>query len=426
MNLRKHSPFHFVSRVLLAAAIGFVAGCAEKQSAHEFTEKPESHQPTASRLVRTDVSVSEGENSDRVQGLSESDQEKSLLHHPISQGSILGSSDRRPPVLAVRLQDNTLFGVPIGLFSDQTLLMTSDGSIQRVRNMDIVQQALLKDRFQSIDRNELAQQLRAEFGRNYLVRIDSPYIIVARSGHIDVWSQRFRSLHHSFKLYCSTHGLPTREIEFPLVAIVFGSRSEFLRYADTTGVKLPDFCVGYYFTDSNRILLYESSESSKMETQNTICHEATHQLAFNMGLHQRRASTPLWLIEGLATMFESPRLSGLQSRDGKSLWPTSRKDAWGKISKRPESVQRVVESLIHNDLAFESDFDNAYAIAWAMTTYLSQRRSQQFGPYLQRVGNLPPFQEYNASLRVGDFQSAFGIDARLLTSKIMTYLEALE
>ncbi len=402
-----------------------MAGCGEKQRAHEFTEKPEAHPLNASRLVRTEVSLSDSENTDRVHGFSESDREKSLLH-PIPQGSSLGSSDRRPPVLAIRLKDNTLFGVPIGLFSDQTLLMTSNGSIQRVRNADIVQQALLKDRFQSVDRNELAQHLRAEFGRNYLVRIDSPYIIVARSGHIDVWSHRFRSLHHSFKLYCSTHGLPIREIEFPLVAIVFGSRSEFLRYADATGVKLPDFCVGYYFTDSNRILLYESSESSKMETQNTICHEATHQLAFNMGLHQRRASTPLWLIEGLATMFESPKLSGLQSREGKSLWPISRKDAWGRISKRPESVQRIVESLIHNDLAFESDFDNAYAIAWAMTTYLSLRQSQQFGPYLQRVGNLPPFQEYNSSLRVADFQSAFGIDARLLTSKIIKYLATLE
>ena len=427
MNPRKQSPHRFVARLLLATAIGIVAGCGEMQRDYEFIKEPVVRQPTVGRLVRTDVSVRDRENSNSVQTLSASESEsESNRVNPIPLGPILDSSDRRPPVLAVRLIDNTVFGVPIGLFSDQTLLMTSDGSIQRIRNTDIVQQALLEDRFQSIDRNELAQQLRAEFDRNYLVRIDSPYLIVARSGHIDVWSQRFRSLHNSLKLYCSTHGLPTRDIEFPLVAIVFGSRSEFLRYADASGVKLPDFCVGYYFTDSNRILLYEAPDSSKMETQNTICHEATHQLAFNMGLHQRRASTPLWLIEGLATMFESPRLSGLQSREGKSLWPASRKDAWGKISKRPESVQRIVAGLIHNDLAFDSDFHNAYAVAWAMTTYLSQRQSTQFGPYLHRVGNMPPFKEYDSSLRVADFQSAFGTDARLLTNKMIKYLETLE
>ena len=338
----------------------------------------------------------------------------------------LGTGNGRPPILAVRLLDHTAFGVPIGLFADQTMLMRSDGTIQRIRNSDIVQQTILNDRFHPMERNEFAQQLLAEFGRNYLVKSDNPYLIVARSEPMEAWSKRFRSLHHAFKHYCITHAIPTREIEFPLVAVVFGSRSEFLRYANSSGIKIPEHCVGYYFSDSNRILLYESADASTQATQTTICHEATHQLAFNMGLHQRRAATPLWLIEGLATMFESPLLSGLQSREGKSLWPASRQATWLALSKRPESVQRLVAGLIHNDLAFESDFQNAYTIAWAMTAYLSQRNSQQFGPYLQSVGNLPPFQDYGAAQRVTDFQSAFGKDTRLLTNKIIKYLESLE
>ena len=338
----------------------------------------------------------------------------------------LGTSDSRPPILAVRLPDHTAFGVPIGLFADQTMLMRSDGSIQRIRNTDIVQQVILNDRFHSIERNELAQQLRAEFGKNYLVKSNLPYLIVARSEHMEAWSKRFLSLFHAFKHYCVTHTIPTREIEFPLVAVVFGSRSEFLRYANASGTKIPEHCTGYYFSDSNRILLYESTDTSTKETQNTICHEATHQLAFNMGLHQRRASTPLWLVEGLATMFESPSLSGLQSREGKSRWPASRQATWQTLSKRPESVQRMITGLIHNDLAFESDFQNAYTVAWAMTAYLSQRNSQQFGPYLYSVGNLPPFQDYQSAKRVADFQSAFGKDTRLLTNKITKFLESLE
>ncbi len=339
---------------------------------------------------------------------------------------IYATSDSRPPILAVQTSDTTAFGVPIGNFSDQLLLMRNDGAIQRIPKPDIVQQTVLKDRFKSIERNELAQQLRGEFGRNYLVKNESPYLIVAKSEHMNAWAQRFRSLQHSFKLYCTTHGLPTREIEFPLVAVVFGTRNEFLKYTHTSGVKLPEFCVGYYFSDSNRILLYESEESSTKETQLTICHEATHQLAFNMGLHQRRSSTPLWLIEGLATMFESPMLSGLQAREGKSLWPESRKSTWQTLAKRPESIQRIVTGLIQNDKAFESDFQSAYTVAWAMTTYLSQRRSQQFGPYLQKVGNLPPFEDYASTVRVRDFQIAFGTDVKLLTNKIIKHLETLE
>ena len=409
-------------RLISVVAFGLLAGCNEHRSP---VDSMENNPRSAARLIGTKVPSSDREVSERIQELPETDS-LSSIQNTIAPQPNSGSSDPRPPLLAVRLHDNTVFGVPIGLFSDRTLLMKSDGSIQHITKEDIVHQAVLKDRFQAISRNELARQLRAEFGKNYLVRSENPYLIVARSEHLEGWAQRFRSLYHSFNFYCSTHGLATREIEFPLVAVVFGTRSEFIRYANTAGIKLPEFCVGYYFIDSNRILLYESSDMSKTETQNTISHEATHQLAFNMGLHQRRASTPLWLIEGLATMFESPRLSGLQSRDGKSLWPASRRSTWQALSKHPPAVQRMVTALIHGDSPFETDFENAYTVSWAMTTYLSQRQSQQFATYLQRVGNMPPFQEYDASHRVADFQRTFGTDARLLTSKLVKHLETLD
>ena len=407
----------------------FFAGCADdSHSTHSTHIGAELHeQPgqvsVAGHLVGTNASVSA-----RV-GLKNPRSANAIV--PPTEAKPLFSpshapSDNRPPILAVKTLDTTAFGVPIGNFSDQLLMMRNDGAIQRISKLDIVQQTVLKDRFRSMERNELAQQLRAEFGRNYLVKNESPYLIVAKSENINAWSQRFRNLYHSFRLYCTTHGLPNREIEFPLVAVVFGSRNDFLKYTHAGGVKIPEFCVGYYFSDSNRILLYESEESSTKETQLIICHEATHQLAFNMGLHQRRASTPLWLIEGLATMFEAPMLSGLQAREGKSLWPASRKHTWQTLAKRPESIQRIVSGLIQNDKAFESDFQNAYTVAWAMSTYLSQRRSQHFGPYLQRVGNLPPFEEYAVTVRVADFQSAFGTDVKLLTNKIIKHLETLE
>ncbi len=402
------------------------AGCSENQPVKSEFENRFEKETVVGHLIGKSLNVASKEEVQFQTNREQSATPSSLELSQISRSNRNRIVDHRPPIMAIQLPDHTLFGVPIGLFSNQTVLMRNDGSIQRIKNSDIIRQSVLSERFQSIDRNELVKQLRAEFGRNYTIRNEAPYLIVARPEHVDAWSQRFRSLHHSFKLYCTTHGIPTREIEFPLVAVVFGSQSEFQRYANAEGTKVPKYCVGYYFSDSNRILLYESPDSSIKETQTTICHEATHQLAFNMGLHQRRASTPLWIIEGLATMFESPLLSGLQSREGKSHWPASRQSTWRVLSKHPESIQPLVAGLIHNDLAFEADFQNAYTVAWAMTTYLSQRRSQQFGPYLQRVGNKTPFQEYEAADRVEEFESAFGTDSRLLTNKIIKYLEKLD
>ncbi|HUP78486.1 MAG TPA: DUF1570 domain-containing protein [Pirellula sp.] len=341
-------------------------------------------------------------------------------------GNQYRNADKRPPVLAVRMPDHTAFGVPIGLFSDHLFLMRNDGTIQQIKNGDIVHQAILNDRFRSIERSEFAQQLRTEFGRSYVVKSELPYLIVARPEQIEKWCKRFRSFHYSFKLYCSTHGLQTRDIEFPLVAVVFGSRTEFQRYSRSEPIKVPESVVGYYMPDTNRILLYEDAGPSNIATEKVICHEATHQLAFNTGLHQRRASTPLWLAEGFASMFEAPMLSGSQNCDGKSLWPESRKHTWQLIAKRPESIHRLMAGLVQNDSAFESDAQNAYAVAWAMATYLSQRSPKMFGPYLNRISDLPPFETYRATQRVEDFQSAFGVDIRLLSKKIIKYLETLD
>jgi hypothetical protein len=339
---------------------------------------------------------------------------------------LIDTSDRRPPILSVELEDVTEYGVPIGLFSDKTLLMRRDGSIQFLTNSRIVRQRVLSDRFESMERNELAQQLYNEFGRRFAIKFEAPYLVVAHADNLQLWSQRFRGLFHSYKLYCKTHGIPLREIEFPLVAIVFGSQKDFQRYAIADGSTLPQNCVGYYSQKSNRIVLYESSQGIAQDTLETICHEATHQLAFNTGLHQRLAATPLWLAEGFATMFEAPKLSGLQSRDVGSMWPENRRYDWQRLSKNPDAFYRLIDSLVRNDSAFEKEPLNAYCGAWALTAYLSQRRPQQFNLYFSKVASLPPFENVEPSQRLAEFQSVFGKDTRLLAKSIQAFVDSID
>ena len=49
-----------------------------------------------------------------------------------------------------------------------------------------------------------------------------------------------------------------------------------------------------------------SNSRAWQQNEATIIHEATHQMAFNTGVHNRFAPTPVWLAEGLGTMFEAP------------------------------------------------------------------------------------------------------------------------
>jgi len=338
---------------------------------------------------------------------------------------ILNSQDRRPPLLVVETDDTTLTGVPIGLFADQTFIMKSDGKIQFLDNNSIRRQAVVQERFRPIDRNSLALELHAEFGRPYTVKHEPPYLIVAQPNQAEAWSKRFRNIVNSFRLYCSTHGIETRPIEFPLTAVVFGTHAEFLSYSNSESAKLPPNCVGYYSQKSNRIVLFESRTGDNSETIATICHEAIHQLAFNSGLHQRLASTPLWLAEGFATMFESPGLAGLKTKEGDSRWPESRRQDWLILAKKPASVALMVESLIRSDSKFESSPMESYCVSWAMVAYLSQRRSRDFTVFLQRIASMPPYQEYSTSERFSDFRAVFGSDSGIMTKNLIQFIDSL-
>ena len=88
-----------------------------------------------------------------------------------------------------------------------------------------------------------------------------------------------------------------------------------------------DSIYGYYNMESNRMIMYDLAgvaasrpgrtvglaqinqflagpNASGMVS--TIVHEATHQIAFNSGLHQRLSDCPKWFSEGIAMYCETP------------------------------------------------------------------------------------------------------------------------
>jgi hypothetical protein len=413
--------------ILCAVVAMGICGCVEhRNESAPITESTAADTPRSGFMVAaTDKRSTESMDAVHTDNTSMPAEPMRAPRSPQSE-AMLDPSDRRPPILEVEMLDRKEYGVPIGLFADKTLLMRRDGSIDFLENQYISRQRILAQRFESIDRNELSQQLYNEFGRRYAIKWEAPYIVVAHANHLGRWAHRFRNLYHSFRLYCKTHGLALREIEFPLVAMVLASQAEFHRYAEADGTKLPANCVGFYSQKSNRIVLYEAGEGLAQETLETICHEATHQLAFNSGLHQRLAATPLWLAEGLATMFESPRLSGLQQREGGSHWPDSRRHEWRLLAKNPSAMVTIMDSIVRSDTAFERDPLNAYCVSWALVAYLSQRHATAFGQYIQHVSRKPPYEAYSPAQRQADFQQYFGKDIRLLTKSVTTFIESLD
>lgn len=329
------------------------------------------------------------------------------------------------PVLRLQTRFGAIDGIPIARFSDEIWVLQKNGAIQQTPVKEVTGELVLDRAFAPAPVSEMATSLRQEFGGGFQVRWEQPYLFVTRTSGSAFWGEKFRSLQASMRQFCRHYGLATRELPFPLVAVILGSQTEFQQYCRTHDIAVPETCVGIYSQKSNRIVLFDTPKTGESQnTVETICHEAAHQLAFNYGLHQRCAATPLWLAEGFATMFEAPRYAE-PTNHHLSPWPAERKAACKRLATDPAQTKKILESLLRNDNAFEQTPDEAYALGWGLTHFLSTTHPKNFSQYLRRVGQLEPFGESGAAARWEMFQQSFGSDTAKLTLALTKHLESL-
>ncbi len=237
----------------------------------------------------------------------------------------------------------------------------------------------------------------------------------------------FERLHDAFGNYWTKGGLDLSASKRPLVVVIFADRQAYAAAAATDLGPAADRVVGYYNLLTNRVITYDLTGSDMVAAVRgrrpgnvgleilsspaasgmvaTIVHEATHQLAFNRGMHRRLAPVPLWVSEGIATYFETPDLEN--ARGWRAIGSTNRPRLDHFLATfRPGSV----EAIIGDDNAFrrpESALD-AYAAAWALTHHLIQTRKRDFIAYQKMLGVKPALAPDSAAIRRREFQEAFG------------------
>jgi hypothetical protein len=181
------------------------------------------------------------------------------------------------------------------------------------------------------------------------------------------------------------------------VAVVFRNKTDYFRHAKASGTPLQPDTLGHYAHLSNRVFLYDTTaEGSTDWSQNadTIIHEATHQTASNTGIHRRFSGTPRWLAEGLATMFEARGVWSAQY-DHTQADRVNR----GRLAEfRDYTATRwkdgAVASLLSSDRMFQSDTAGAYALAWALSFYLSETQPRLYAAYLAKTAERPMLSDY--------------------------------
>jgi hypothetical protein len=238
-------------------------------------------------------------------------------------------------------------------------------------------------------------------------------------------------LYRSFVHYFAVRGLEPKTPEFPLIAIVWESKQDFISYARSQGLNVPPGLLGYYSPMTNRITLFDSTggkntSAAWQQDASTIIHEATHQTAFNTGIHSRFALPPRWLAEGLGMLFEargvydSARYPNPGDRVNSNRLSQFRQ--YLGIGRKSGAFLDVVES----DRPFETNPAVAYAESWALAYFLSETQPRNFNKYLATTAAREMFTPYTAAQRHADFTAAFGSDLRILEANYLRFIEKAE
>ena len=246
-------------------------------------------------------------------------------------------------------------------------------------------------------------------------------------------------LYESLGTALRKRGFEIHETEFPLVAVIYPTETEF-----RARKKVAAEVQAYYEILSNRIFLYERSkrdvdspETSLLSKPQTVAHEGAHQVLQNIGVQPRLADWPLWLVEGFAEYCSPPKVTktgvdwaGLNQIN--PLHMVTIRDLDDPLSTYVQGanthpIRRDARSSWVETLVKKSDLTPTdYALSWALVHYLANKRLPEFLDYLREMSLRPPLQRRDPQDHLADFQKCFGKNLVKLDSTVASYLGRLK
>ncbi len=328
------------------------------------------------------------------------------------------------------------------------LVMARDGVLWAVPPEEQVEHTSDELPFKPLSREEMSRRLLDELPRRFAVHETAHYLICYNTSRAYAqWcGSLFERLYMAFTNYWSRKGFKLSEPEFPLVAIIFAGQRSYIRFSKAELGDAAPSIIGYFSLRTNRMMMYDLTgmealrrfgnrrgsaaqinrilvRPEAVRTVSTIVHEATHQIAFNCGLHNRYSDCPVWFSEGVALYFETPDLRSSKGWRGIGLVNRPRLVQFHQyLAHRPADSLRT---LIADDQRFHDTQRSldAYAEAWSLTYYLVQRYPKQYIAYLKMLSEKQPLEE-SSKTRLEEFQAAFG-DVKQLDAGFLRYIRGI-
>ncbi len=350
-------------------------------------------------------------------------------------------------------QEQTIVGRVLVTAKDGgVLLLARDGLLWAVPPDEQIRISRDDAPFSPLSREEFASQLLRLLPAGFEVHETANYLVFHNTSkaYAQWCGALLERLFTGFTNYWQRRGFQLSKPEFPLIAVVFADRKGYQEFSREELGEAGEKIIAYYSLMTNRMTMYDltgleqssgpGASRSRMTTGQinqilahpeaertvaTIIHEATHQIAFNCGLHQRLSDCPLWVSEGIAIYFETPDLSS--SKGWKSIGAINRARMTQFSTYLKNRPPDSLRTLIEKDDRFRNPQTglDAYAEAWALTYFLLKQRPKQYLEYLERISRKKPLLRDEPAARLQEFQAVFGQDLQTLDAEFLRFMTKL-
>jgi hypothetical protein len=330
------------------------------------------------------------------------------------------------------------------------LAIDREGQLWAVQPDELVRRTSDDTPYQPMQSDELAERLLERMPTGARIHKTAHYLICYNTSpaYAQWCGALYERLYLAFCNYWERRGFKLDDPDMPLVALVFDDQQSYEHYARPELGDAAGAIVGYYNLQSNRIAMYDLTGTSGLRHARrgltsaaqinsllmrpeayrmvaTIIHEATHQLAYNCGLHTRLADIPYWVSEGLAVYFETPDLRS--SRGWRNIGGVNRhrltqfRDYLGE--RPPDSLRTLLEDN-SRFMNLQTGTD-AYAEAWALNYYLIRNHREAYLQYMKILAAKPPVVYDTPQERLDEFERAFETNLDDLNKDFLRYMRTV-
>lgn len=273
--------------------------------------------------------------------------------------------------------------------------------------------------------------------KNYVIAAATPEV------YSDWTGQLLERMQIAFRSYWKNRRFELTELVAPLPVLILSGQAQFAKMAEFDRTPASAKGQGYFLVTSNRIVLFDltagaatSPATTIAEVQRraqripasvaTVVHEATHQIAFNRGMHRRYADNPVWLTEGMAMYFEAPDLKSRRGWSGIGKVNKARLFRFREFLKTRRKSNSI-ETLVRDNSRF-ADPDSAidaYSEAWALTYFLIRTRLREYSSFLKSVSQKQRLRWDSPEERLAAFNSVFESDLSKLDREFLSFTSRL-